>query len=346
MRYQFSIAIFLALLLSSCSSYQYLNIDVLNPAKYSFQPEIKSIVLVDNSVPFRDSLVHKVKLPNQKFTMDTIWQDDFPSLAIKSLKEELDIRMFFDSVYVHKEPLKTNRKFKNRALSWSLVDSLCKKYNAETVVAFESYIYGTNIDVTKIGDGYLYGYLDANGAVFWRAYNILDEKLIYKEIQADTISWDAEGGSLESIARGIPSATVGLADLADYMGKRAANHLSPHWETQQRGFYDSGNYQFMEASEFVRNEKWGEAIKLWKYVFDHSNDKTKMKAAYNLALASEIYGDYESAKSWLDQSFHIVIRNSSRISMVNKSRILKYSKYIEERLKIVEDLKTQVGGFE
>jgi len=130
------------------------------------------------------------------------------------------------------------------------------------------------------------------------------------------------------------------------MGKKASNHLSPRWETQQRGFYSSGNYQFMEASEFVRNEKWGDAIKLWKYVFEHSNDRIKVRAAYNLALASEIYGDYDSAKDWLDRAFRIVVNNSFKISVINKTRILKYSKYIEGRLKIVEDLKTQVGGFE
>jgi len=340
------IAFFIVLLASSCSTYQNLAIDVLIPAKHTFKPEIKSVVLVDNSLPYRDSLVHKVELPGEKFTVDTLWQDDFSALTLSSLKKELDHRMFFDSVHIHKKPVKVNGRLKNRALSWSQVDSLCQEYNVEAVVAFEQNIYHTKTKVENMYDGYLYGYMDANGAILWRAYDNLDQELIYKEVQVDTISWDAVGGRMGQIASDIPGVKEGLVSLADFMGTKAADHMAPRWESQKRGYYHAGNYQFMQAQEFVRKDQWGDAIKLWKYVYDHSKKKTKMKAAYNLALASEIYGDYESAQYWINQAETIVSEFLSSYSNADKNRILYYSQYISRRLKVVDDLKNQVGGAE
>ncbi|TLX70517.1 hypothetical protein E9993_22125 [Labilibacter sediminis] len=340
------ITLFILLLATSCSSYQYLDIDVLIPAKHTFKPEIKSVVLVDNSVPYRDSLVHKVELPDKKYSVDTLWQDDFAALSLSGLKQELDHRMFFDSVFVHKSPLKEDRRLKNRALNWYLVDSLCKQYNVEAVIAFEQNIYHTKTKVETMYDGYMYAYMDVNGAIMWRAYDNLDQKLVYKEVQVDTISWDAVGGTLGQIARELPGVQEGLVSLAEYMGAKAADDIAPRWETQKRGYYHVGNYQFMQATEFVRKDQWGDAIKLWKYVFDHSKKKTKMKAAYNLALASEIYGDYESAMYWIKDAEAIVSELSSSHSKADRTRIIYYTQYISRRQKVVDDLKNQVGGFE
>ncbi len=340
------LVVFAIFLFTSCSSYQNLSIDVLIPAKHTFQPEIKSVVLVDNSMPFREGSPHEVKLVSSKFTVDTIWLDQSSSITLESLKEELQNRNFFDSVYLHPGQFKTNERLINRALNWQQISSLCELYNADAVIAYEKNIYRTKIGVKNMYDGNLFGYMDASGAILWRGYNILEKELIFKEAQADTISWEAVDVNIEKVSRKLPRIKDGLIELAEYQGAKIANDLAPYWESQERGYYDAGNYQFMQASEFVRNEQWGEAIKLWKYVFDHSKKKTKARAAYNLALASEISGDYESARYWLDEGVLVLSEIVAHSAEIDKVRMVKYSIFMDNRLKIVETLKHQIGGEE
>lgn len=340
-----TIILFLTALVSSCASYEVLNIEVLKPAKHTFQPEIKSVVLVDNSVPYRGKDVHKVKTLTSKFSVDTIYADNFSTLSLNALKEELQVRMFFDSVYLHPDRLKHDDRLTNRALSWRQVDDLCKQYNAQAVIAFEKDIYNTKIQVDpSYYTNNLYGYLDASGVILWRAYNNLNQKLIYKETQLDTISWDAVGSNIEQIARQLPTIKASLEELAIYLGARAADYATPIWEPQSRGYYATGNFHFLQASEFVRKQEWGEAVKIWKYAFDISKKKTKARAAYNLALASEMLDDYESAKYWLDRGIEALNSTSGSSAAIDKKRIISYSIYMSKRIKEMQELKQQIGG--
>lgn len=339
-----SFILILITVLTSCSSYEILNIDVLKPAKHTFQPEIKSVVLVDNSVPYRGKDVHKVKTLTSKFSVDTIWVDNFSTISINALKEELQGRMFFDSIYLHPDRLKQDDRLINRALNWQQVDSLCEQYNAQAVIAFEKGIYNTKIQVDRTYDGGLYGYLDASAVILWRAYNNLNQELIYKETQQDTISWDAVGYNIEDIARDLPTIKASIEELAIYMGAQAADHATPIWESQRRGYYATGNFHFLQASEFVRKQEWGEAVKIWKYTFDNSQKKTKARAAYNLALASEMLDDYESVQYWLAQATEAMGSISGASASVDKKRIISYSFYMNKRIKDMQELKQQIGG--
>ncbi len=332
--------------LISCSTYEQLSIDVLMPAKYTFQPEIKSIVLVDNSLAYRDENIHKIAVPSGAYSIDTIWKDDFPDIVLDELKYELEQRNFFDTVYVHDISLRRSGMSDSTFLSWSMVNELCKKYGAQAVVSIDDYLYKTNIKVENLYDGNMYGYLDANSSVLYRGYNNLNRSLIFSKVSSDTISWSVYGNGLSYVAQNLPNLRQGLADLANYMGEKAANDIAPFWETEKRIFYTTGNFYFMQAAEHVRNSNWGEAIKLWKYVFDNSKKLIKSRAAYNLALASEVQGDYKSAAYWLKEGLGIVSELSSVRAKAERKRLLLYSLYIDQRLGVIEELKIQVGGGE
>ncbi len=333
-------------LFSACTTYKSMNIDVLIPAKHSIQPEIKSVVIVDNSVPYRGKDVHKVRTLTEKFSVDSIWYDEFSKTTLSVLNEELTYRQFFDTVYWHQEPLKTERNIKNRALSWPQVDTICKKYNADAVVSLEQYAYHTDIDVSHYDIGLLYGYLNASSIILWRVYDNYKEEVVLQDAQIDTISWDAIDESIRGIGQKLPGIKESIKDLSAYMGAEATNLMAPRWETQKRGFYTSGKYQFTQAGEFVRQEKWGEAIKMWKYIYDNSKKMTKVRACYNLALAAEIYGDYKSSLYWLGEGIKEFEEVNEDWYAMDKARLLSYMKMIGERVKQMKALKEQVGIIE
>ncbi len=330
----------------SCSTYERMSIDVLIPAEYSFEPEIKSVVLIDNADVYRDSLVHRFTLPHETFYVDTIWFDEFASSSIKALKNKLEERNFFDTVYTCQ--LKNNELLyhQDRSLNWNLVDSICQAYNAESIITLDDYMYNTEINIKKYPEGYFWGYLDAKGAIFWRGFNNLTKGLQFQKVQRDTISWDATQVTLNKLASELPNIKNSLNELSTYMGNVAADLMTPYWETQNRGFYSSGSFEFLQAGDYVRKDKWGEAIKLWKYIFEHGNRKNKFRSAYNLALASEILGDYKAAEIWIKEAYDTIDYYPWNRLQVEKKRIEDYKFYIEKRLQAVSKLKTQVGGIE
>jgi tetratricopeptide (TPR) repeat protein len=151
---------------------------------------------------------------------------------------------------------------------------------------------------------------------------------------------------LGQVADDFPAIAESISDLGDYMGIRAADFWAPFWQTQQRGFYKSGNYMFMQAAEFVRRESWGDAIIIWKQVFDNETNNNKARSAYNLALASEMLGDFESALFWLKQGVEVLEKMPSGKVNVDKTRMLNYLFHINNRIRHLKDLETQVGGVE
>ncbi|WP_075602621.1 DUF6340 family protein [Saccharicrinis aurantiacus] len=334
------------LVFASCSTYESFTIDVLAPAKYTIAPEITSVVLVNNSIPYRDTTKNTVQVNGKKRTMQSVWQDDFAEIALQSLNQELLLREFYDTVYYHSQTLKTDASYPYRALNWLQVDSICNIYGAEGIISFEANRYATTVKAEPQYDGGFYATMDVEGAILWRGYNNIDRTALYKEVQKDTISWQAYGSTLERTVRDLPDLKEAYVSLAEYQGMQAVNHTTPLWESEQRGLYKSGNYQFLQAAEFVRKKQYGEAIKLWKYIYDNANSKYKARSSYNLAVASEILGDFESAKYWLKISNDIYISKEGNVNKEEFLRSQEYAKILRARLETINKLKEQVGGFE
>ncbi len=330
-------------LFTSCATYQTFKIDVLKPAKYSMPPEIRSVVLIDESMPYRDSMVNKVEVENEVLYVDTIWNDNFGKQTINSLYKELVQRNFYDTVYVY-EPSISNPQSKPK-MSWETINAICNQYNAEAILVLNSYYYKSRIKVEKQFDENLFGTMDVNGGILWSAYDIINHQRLYSDLQVDTISWQVSDVSLSGVAQQLPGFRDGYVSLASYLGSAAANHTAPRWMSVNRGLYNSGNPQFMQAAEYVRAKKYGEAIKLWKFLYDKSQDKFKARAAFNLAVISEIMGDFVSAQYWIEESnnFYIHQLKASRYDTERK-RTLLYSIELNSRVQSLNKLKEQIGG--
>ncbi len=327
-------------LFSACSSYEYLSIDALIPAKYSIPPEIKSVVVVDNSPVFRGDKVNKIKFDNRISYLDTIWYDDFGMNVVNSLKDELIARKFYDTVYVD-----SNEKYKRGTkFSPSQINAICKEYNAEAVIELQRYFYNTFYDIDEY-DVITVGSLDVNSVLLWNLHNNITGKLEVNDLEKDTISWTAEGPNLMDMANDLPGINSGLEDLSYYVGGKSADLFAPHWQTQKRVFYSRGNFGFMQATELVRNNKWKEAMQIWKSVYDNSQKKSKERAAFNLALGAEILGDFETANEWIKQCYDILKVLPDNVALIkDKERMQKYYAEIVKRMEQSKDLKSQIGG--
>ena len=83
----------------------------------------------------------------------------------------------------------------------------------------------------------------------------------------------------------------------------------------------------------LKKGDWDQAIYYWEIEIEsQTNEKTRGKAAYNLALAYEIKDDFDKALEWIDASEAAGNKNAVSYKSILKSRKSEMA-LIEEQLK-------------
>jgi hypothetical protein len=333
--------LFFLLPLTGCVSYTNINLDVLKPAKINIPIEIASVVVVNNSPVFRssDSVVHKINLPYQKYSIDTIWIDDFGKLATESFAEALKSRRFFDSVYVVSNFLK-KRKNAIEPMSANAIDTLCTHYNAQAVISLDYYDYGTKIDVTEMPEFY-YSTLDARSNTYWQIYDHMESEPLNVHVQRDTIFWESYGDEVLNSTQDLPSIRKAIENAAYHAGEKYAAFIAPTWQQEIRRFYEQGHPLFFDATELVGKGKWKEAGQIWYHIYQTGKGKQKARAAFNLALSQEVLGNFREATAWAWRSLDEYgklggLSVSSEEKKIAKSYYLILAQRLHEKKKIDE----------
>ena len=288
------------LFLTGCVTYTTVELDVLKPADTQMPVEIASVVIADNAYPFRvtDTIVHEVNTPDSTFSIDSVWVDEFDSLAVRAMGEALEPRQFFDSVYVAKESFNTEENGKPmRPLRASVVDSLCRHYNAQAVISLDHYDYGTTLDVVELHDNYM-ATLDVRSSTYWKIFDHVNGELLDVHLQQDTIFWDYVERNPSRAVSGIPSIREALKDAAVHAGEKYAGYVAPTWTTEERVMFKQGHPLFPRAASLASRGNWEQAARMWYHVYEENSGKVKARAAFNLALAKEVRGEFREAAAW------------------------------------------------
>ena len=340
------IVLFLTLIVATgCSSFSEMSFEVLRPAGYSVPPDIKSVVLVDNSLVFPDTNVNIIMLDREIIKVDTNKVADYSSSVINTIKTELLGRMFFDTVYVdtiqykiagHGTPLDK--------LSPAQIKGICKKFGADAIISLDAYRYTNNISIESYGDYEYYSAYDASAINYWRIYNCYNMSVMNVHIQKDTIFWDNIGYSINGSLNSFISFEKATHEIGKYLSYQMVDYLVPYWEKVNRHLYTSGSIHFLNATDWVNRDNWQEAEKIWNYIFSNGSKKAKIKAALNIALALEMQGHVEEATDWTFKVYKILDDDSTKTKNRINRYAIKYYLNLSKRKLEYEKLIEQLGG--
>ncbi|MCB9080908.1 MAG: tetratricopeptide repeat protein [Lewinellaceae bacterium] len=204
-------------------------------------------------------------------------------------------------------------------MDWKQVESLCQQYNADALLAIESFDTNTNtlISTTQSKtkkDGVETIKLnytarrDLRVYVGWRLYDpkarvVLDENIISADDE------DRGYGSSEEIAkRNLPDLLRATRDLSGKVGEKYGMRIAPVWITVNRTFYatskGSQQAEMERANRLVQSDDWEGAIEVWKSILDRRPDaKTAGRVAHNLAVGFERLGALPTALEWAQKAF-------------------------------------------
>ena len=333
----------LLMLMVSCGSMSTLNLDVLRPADVTIDPEILSVAIVNNSLPYRGKNVHTVKTPKGTGIIDTLWIDDFPKIAAASMADALRNKQFFNEVYYHDDV--TNIFGQGNLSEYMLkrkIENICYMYDVQAVIVLENYLYKTKLTLMDLGDIY-YGSMDVNGGILWKIYeqngNLLDQYF-----QNDSIFWDAAETRYSAVLNQLPRQIAATEVLAEYLGETYIRRTAPYWETVSRKYYSKGHFLFLRANDLHAINNWSEAAKVWYNVYENGNKRQKAISALNIALSYEVRGDFDEAVAWckISQRFFENL-GGLRVSNYERKIVTLYNLQLIERQQQKKKLDEQIG---
>lgn len=93
-----------------------------------------------------------------------------------------------------------------------------------------------------------------------------------------------------------------LPDLGFEAGRTISNSFKMQWQYEQYSIMYFDSEKWYLAMEYAESYLWKDAMNIWMNLLDTNDLLKRSCAAYNLAVASYMLGDYDLASLWLDRS--------------------------------------------
>lgn len=336
--------VFVVLLLSSCTTLSYTSLDVLRPARVSFDPKATNILVVNNTVKQPIDYGHKTELFNETTKNLKIDTDSLALFCLGALIEDLSEKEFFDNVHLHLNSVNTETDFFTiKSIPQDSVKALCDRYNTDVVLSLDR--FKVNDKITELYYGDTYTYYDALVARYESQWSIHypDREKFETTIFRDTIYWDSESPQRKKAIAALPKRTDALIDGALYVGRNSIKRLIPYWDKADRYFFNANSGALKNGMDSVYVKNWTAAIDIWTKGLSKRNLSAKAKLANNIAVAYEITGDVEKAIEYAQKSVDM-FKSDPLVNYEHYACVLNYLQQLNARKKEIELIDKQLGN--
>ena len=310
----------LFLLLSVSCSVSSVPLEVLVPAQIDIPRQFENVGILNRSLPAQDSRF--LNLAEGFISGESILADREGSLnCINGLAEKLSNSPRFTAVMIPGLDYRgTGTSRFPPPLPLSQVRSICAQYRLDALISLETFdsnirlVRGQHQVKRKVKDKdtgekktvkvprYTAElFIQVNSG--WRVYDPKEGIIIDMNSYSDERSWDTSGDSKREATRNLPDKRHAINQAGYHSGIQYGIRISPTWITVRRSYYLKGSPAMEEAGRFARSRNWEQAVTIWEEVVANSEDKIAGRAAYNLAIAAEIRGEFKIALDWAGRSY-------------------------------------------
>ena len=298
-------------LLQGCYSTREVGIQVLHPPEKIFFNTPRNIVLVNRMLPvprWNDTLVFDdLKVPvkmYQTLSWKTIY--GFSDIAFDSPWTD---KILFDSVFVDSvvimpppipEPQRNRIMDRNGAVT--CVD-LAGLWLSDSISAKEEFMFSEGEEAG--GNWYTVVDVILTVQTSWYLYERDDTLPQDKKLLYDTLHLSSAGFSYRDALGRLPNLRKAINDLAGMAGQHNAYRIFPVWDPVTRIYYTGSNGKMKEAARYAEKNQWLAAALIWRKLAYTAGKKLAAKAAFNMALVSEINDKLDIAVSWLQRSLDL-----------------------------------------
>ncbi|MCJ7483694.1 MAG: tetratricopeptide repeat protein [Thermodesulfovibrionales bacterium] len=296
------------------------SMQVLVPADISITKEIKHIGILNYALPSKQNKIIDILegfVSGESILDDRIGAD----YCLKGLAEKLNNSPRFSAVIIQGVDLRRDdyRRFSSQ-LPWNEVKRLCQKYRVDGLIALEHFDSNIHVDkdermrkkkikdketgekrTIKVPEWHVDLYIEVNSG--WKIYDPESQSVIDANFYKDRKSWAASGDTQKEAMGKLPRKRDAINEAGYNSGIEYGVRISPTWTTVKRFYYVKGCKELKEAKRYVRTGDWEGAIAIWKRILQSPDKKLAGRAAYNMAFAAEIKGDFEEAYNWAQKAY-------------------------------------------
>lgn len=303
-------------LLASCNKHT--SLTVLQPAQMKIPEHIATVAVVDRSKPSKGWL----NVLEGLVTGEAIGQDrQSRAEAVRGLSAALTRtpRFSVKNTGIEMTGSKVGANLP-APLEWSEVERICQQYGADAVVAIESFDSDNSAAArrteTKRKDKNGKEYVDVQYnshmrtgvRMGWRMYDPKTKIILDEFTTDDYLERDASGKDERTALNNLPSAVNVSRDVAYNGGQQYGSRIAPLYVQVSRTYYDNAKgykTQMEQATRYARGNDWNKAAEIWKNIEVRAtnNPKAAGRAAYNMAVASEVSGNLDVAMDWAQKSW-------------------------------------------
>lgn len=224
-------------------------------------------------------------------------------------------------------------------LTWETIEKLCEKYETDAILSLET--YDSDFIVThgtRVGEKGLQIY--ANGVARvdcgFRLYEPASKTIIDEFKFSHNENWETGGNTIEAAIGALMNRNAAIKEASFRAGVVYADRILPSWYRAHREYYkkSKGNFDLEQGARMMEANDWDRAIEALERAVKTGHQKTKGRAAHNLAIVYEILGDLETAKKWASDAWGLYGDKRSR----------DYGYILTGRINDEERLRQQLGN--
>jgi Family of unknown function (DUF6340) len=313
----FALLLLLALAaLPSCRPTARLN--VLQPAQMKIPDHLSTIAVVDRSKPSKGWLnVLEGLVTGEAIGQDRRSREQAMDGIINALTRTPRFRV--KNTGIELEGSRAGNSM-NYPLEWSRIEQICAEHGADAVLALESfdsdnYANARRVETKQKKDGKQTVRVSYNAEqrttvrMGWRLYDPKTKIIADEFTTNDYLNRTAHGDTERSALANLPSQINMTREVARVGGISYGMRIAPVYVDLSRSYYGKvkGAYkvQMEQAARHAKANDWEKAAGIWKNVCEGAkNDpKTAGRAAFNMAVASEMRGNLDLALEWAGKAW-------------------------------------------
>jgi len=330
-----------SLLFSGCVTSS-IGVQVLIPADISVPQHIQRVAIINHSLPTKEN--QKWNVIEGILTGESIFGDrEGSENCMIGLLNQLNSGPRFTAAMVNDMDIRgTGTRQFPALIDWNIVDGICKSLNADALIALEtfdsdfSYKKYTRNVTKKVEEKEItvvehYADMQVNVNAGWRIYDNIRKQVIDEKAFLDHKVFTAKGNDPDNAVANLPAKRNAINQAAVYAGSRFGIRISPTWRHETRQYYTGKVEEFKQTKKYVEHNDWDMAIKIWEGMTTNPDKKIGGRACFNLGIAYEMKGDFETALAWMKKAYYdFSLKQASQYINILNRRIIDRQKLDEQ----------------
>lgn len=342
--WSFGLLVF-SLIMISCSSQKGMRIQVLRPAHITVPKEIKSLAIVNRSIPSTIATIEGTLSGEKPVTDKDLSEECIRGLAEILLTSERFQITRVDTTIQSSDPKSLNF---GSPMAWNEINDLCQKLNVDGLLVLEFFdtdfmidnpigaanqviqgaLQGGNREITVTGI--------AKATAGFRVYYNKEKTIAYEDRFFFRRRWTERSLSVQEAMAKMIRKSSALVQVSNETGKEFAFSIVPLYVWENRVLL-KGKGMLKVGERQALSKDWEGALQSWMRIYENSlKRKERAKAAHNIAFAYEVLGDLKTAQNYASKAY---VEGGKKAS-------LEYSSILDQLIRQQDKIKEQMKNFE